>query len=833
MKRRWLQFAVFALLGAFAPALCLYALWPRTGAPRQWSAQPEPPYDPVLFPATRTGGRVYLNGDWSFRLNPDADPVKVKVPHDWTAMRGLERYRGRAVYSRTFRAPRAWKGRRVMLHFEGVAWTADIDLNGERAGRVSSGLFPAAVDITPGLSFDSPNRLQITVSNERAPAGSAVDRAITGAGGLFREIYIQPRPAARVDHIHIQHTDYTGGPASVQFAFTLALPQAQNEQPDDYVLYANILDPGGAVIRSHSQPVATDPSGETPPVEWGAIIQNPEPWSLTNPALYSVLTTLSRVRYGDSGEVEGMETMDETFQSFGLRSFSMDGAGFSFNGESIYLRGADRADDLGPPYGPVQTLDGVAADLERARAAGFNTIRTIYTPPHPALLDSCDRTGIFVIEDLPLYRLTEKQMANEHMRTRAKNLLRAMIRRDAHHPSIIMWGLGHEIDTSSAAGREFADMLRALAAELDPSRPVYLVPPPGRSEPAAPGQPAALNTGFLDMPAGPDRAAALLDAFTAEFSNSPALVFGSGARARINASAGRGRYGTERNQLFHIARARLLVDERPPLDGDFAHALADYPDPAARTNYSGLLSSGRSPKMAYFWLREYNNEIKTAPPRTRRAFFPATPPAIMTAAAALLAFTVLAVWSGFSLGRIMLTDPGQTAPIPGHDAPGDWVAGFLALSLPSFLISVPAGALFLDVLLQWVAPRAHTLPQAAQIVAGLAEDSALAQLALSAAAQFAGLLFSGAAAALFLGATPAAASNMLARCLFPRLTLFLALLLPWPGPALVLAPALWEITLRTRALAGLSEKDIAPWAVAALPAALYACAAVLARIALA
>ena len=136
MKRRWLQFAVFALLGALAPALCLVALWPRTGAPRHWSAQPDPPYDPVLFPATRTGGRVYLNGDWSFRLNPDEDPVKVKVPHDWTAMRGLERYRGRAVYSRTFRAPRAWKGRRVMLHFEGVAWTADIDLNGERAGRV-------------------------------------------------------------------------------------------------------------------------------------------------------------------------------------------------------------------------------------------------------------------------------------------------------------------------------------------------------------------------------------------------------------------------------------------------------------------------------------------------------------------------------------------------------------------------------------------------------------------------------------------------------------------------------------------------------------------------
>jgi hypothetical protein len=833
VKNRWIQIIAFVLLGALAPGICAWVLWPRTGPERRWSAQPGQIDEPIIFPATRSGGRVYLDGDWSFRLHSGDEPTTVKAPHAWNAMPGLEHYAGSAIYSRTFRVPPEWEGRQVMLHFEGVAWKADVDVNGERAGSVGDGLYPASVDITGGVSFDSPNRLQITVSNEHAPRGSAAGRAMAARGGLYREIYLQARPQARVDLIRLANVDYDGGPASLQFSFNLALPPSAEEEAPEYILYISLLRPDGAIIRTHSQPVVPDPSGETPPVDWGAILQEPDPWTLTNPALYSVLTTLSQVQYGEDGEIAAMETMDETFLSFGLRTFTLSKTGFLFNGQEIYIRGVDRADDLGPAYGPVQTLDGIRSDVQQARNAGFNTIRTVYMPPHPALLDECDRTGLFVIEDLPLYNLTEADMADAHMATRAANLLRAMIRRDAHHPSILMWGLGQGLDTSGPAGRKFADQLRALAADLDPTRPVYLAPPPARSEPPAPNQPASINTDFLDSGPGANRLDVLLDEFTAAFPNSPTLVFGQAARARLNNTAGRGRFGAEQNQLFELARARLFIDQRPPLDGDFIHALADYPAPAVGVNFSGLLSGARKPKAAFFWLREYSEQIKTTPPPARRAALPVSLPLPLAIAAALLAFTGLAVWSGFSLGRIMLTDPGQTAPLPEQGAPGDWIAGFLALALPSFLISIVAGALFLDLALQWLAPHAQALPGFAGALYGAAAGSPAAQIALSAAVQAAGLLFSGAAAALFLNATPAAASNLLARCLFPRVFLCLPLLLPWPGPVLAIAPAIWEIALRARTLSALHEKNTAPWAVAALPAVLYACAGILAYIALA
>ena len=105
------------------------------------------------------------------------------------------------------------------------------------------------------------------------------------------------------------------------------------------------------------------------------------------------------------------------------------------------------------------------------------------------------------------------------------------------------------------------------------------------------------------------------------------MAFGLGSHARLNHVSGAGRFGAEQTQLLALAHARMLVDERPGLDGDFIHALSDYPLPGGRgANLQGLLSRDRKPKAAWFWLQRYDTDIQTRLPRAPRAILPVAPP---------------------------------------------------------------------------------------------------------------------------------------------------------------------------------------------------------------
>jgi beta-galactosidase/beta-glucuronidase len=75
--------------------------------------------------------------------------------------------------------------------------------------------------------------------------------------------------------------------------------------------------------------------------------------------------------------------------------------------------------------------------LAAVKALGANTIRIIGHPPHPALPAWCDRFGIFLLEELPLYYLTETHFRQPQFAELALLQAREMIFRDLTHPSIL------------------------------------------------------------------------------------------------------------------------------------------------------------------------------------------------------------------------------------------------------------------------------------------------------------------------------------------------------------------------------------------------------------
>lgn len=140
---------------------------------------------------------IDLNRDWRFHRGdskmwqtPDADDGDwevINVPHDfqisqpWVepspdempdldnpvaniksrlSARGFKEV-GKGWYRKSIVPRNEWKGRRVLLDFEGIMLTGDIYLNGERVGGTDYGYLGTEVDITDLLKWGEPNVIAV------------------------------------------------------------------------------------------------------------------------------------------------------------------------------------------------------------------------------------------------------------------------------------------------------------------------------------------------------------------------------------------------------------------------------------------------------------------------------------------------------------------------------------------------------------------------------------------------------------------------------------------------------------------------------------------------
>ena len=182
-------------------------------------------------------------------------------------------------------------------------------------------------------------------------------------------------------------------------------------------------------------------------------VHNAHLWSLEDPYLYKLVTTLQR----------GNEVVDRYETTFGIRTINFDpDHGFFLNGKHVEIRGTDiHQDHAGVGVAVPDTLN--AFRVERLKAMGSNAIRTSHNPPTPELLDACDRMGMLVLDE------------NRMMGTSPEDYdqFRRMIERDRNHPSVVLWSVGNEEWSLewSVFGERLTHDMQAYGKRLDPTRP--------------------------------------------------------------------------------------------------------------------------------------------------------------------------------------------------------------------------------------------------------------------------------------------------------------------------------------------------------------------------
>ena len=419
-------------------------------------------------------------GDVSFvqRGFDDSQWQRVALPHDWAIAGpflkegpygGMGRLPSWGIgwYRKALAIPKSDRGRSIFLDVDGAMAYATVWFNGRLVGGWPYGYNGWRLDLTPYASFGGPNQLAIRLDN---PPESS--RWYPG-GGLYRDVWL-----VKTDRVHVSHWGSTVTTprvskrvASVAHRLIVANDGA-GAVPVSATTEIFVAGPDGRRIGNpvtrFSLGSATLPAGDAAVLTGTGEVRDPHLWGpppTQRPDMYVAVATVRA----------GGRVIDTYETPFGIRTVVMNGTdGLLMNGEKVKLQGVNNHHDLGA-LGAAFNVRAAERQLEILREMGVNALRMSHNPPAPELLDLADRMGFVVIDEVFDSWQRKKTPLDFHLifKDWGEQDLRAMLRRDRNHPSVIMWSIGNEVGEqyTDEEGAEIARRLVTIVREEDPTRP--------------------------------------------------------------------------------------------------------------------------------------------------------------------------------------------------------------------------------------------------------------------------------------------------------------------------------------------------------------------------
>ncbi|MDG4477201.1 glycoside hydrolase family 2 TIM barrel-domain containing protein [Streptococcus parasuis] len=393
----------------------------------------------------------FSNG-WSYKHLGTKEPFKaIAVPHDAmfyeprteTAVggRNVGFFEGHDyIYRKEFYANKEWENSRILIEFEGVYHNAEVCLNNKKIHFRPYGYTNFFVDISKELLFDEMNILEVVAYNSDQPNS----RWYSGAG-LYRPVHLYVGGNKHIKENGVRIKTLSLNPATIQ----LSIEASGSGQAIATIYYKD------HEVSQHN--LELDESGTS---SQNIVIDQARLWSAENPNLYKMV-----VQFED----------DCVTEQFGIRFLEWDSEfGLRINGKREILRGACIHHDNGL-LGACAFPEAEERKIRILKKNGYNAIRSAHNPCSKAMLDACDRLGVYVLDeylDVWYIHKTMNDYAN-YMTDWWPQDLKDMVDKDYNHPSVIMYSTGNEVsETAQARGIELTRQMTEYLHTLDDSRPV-------------------------------------------------------------------------------------------------------------------------------------------------------------------------------------------------------------------------------------------------------------------------------------------------------------------------------------------------------------------------
>jgi beta-galactosidase len=391
---------------------------------------------------------------------------KLDLPHDWgiegpfrddlPGSTGKLPWVGIGWYRKHFTVAPDDKGRHFFVDFDGAMSHAKVWLNGKYVGEWPYGYASFRLELTPYIQLGGENVLAVRLDN---PPNSS--RWYPG-GGIYRNVWLVKTPPVHVTYDGIFVT--TPG-VSRQNALVHVSTEIENQSDTSASVTAEveIIDARSSdAVAPTRKGTVQIPAAGIGKAELDVTVDNPNLWDVSTPDLYR-----ARVILRQNGKV-----IESHEVPFGIRAALFTPYnGLLLNGDRVQIKGVCDHHDLGP-LGAAVNERALARQIELLKEMGCNAIRTSHNPPAPELLDLCDRMGMLVLDeafDCWEQGKTPNDYSTLFTEWHEKDI-RAFVRRDRNHPSVIFWSAGNEVREQQNG--ILVGKLRAIFRSEDPTRPV-------------------------------------------------------------------------------------------------------------------------------------------------------------------------------------------------------------------------------------------------------------------------------------------------------------------------------------------------------------------------
>jgi beta-galactosidase len=466
-------------------------VWPRASGAETNPPVSQPPA--LLKPWILPTGNDFISASERKIVRPEGNPGtqvayvqpsfddsswrQISLPHDWAIEGPFTTHGGGGMgrlptagvgwYRKRLEIPASDAGKCIFLEVDGAMSYAVVWLNGRLVGGWPFGYASWRLNLKPFVTPGGTNVLTIRLDN---PPNSS--RWYPGAG-IYRNVWL-----TKSAPVHLGHwgTFVTTPQVSRDRATVNVKATVHNDSRQAISVSVSTelfpLDADGkktARVAARIAPVDLQIApGEAAIAEGGTSVLNPKLWGpppTQQPNRYVAVTTVSQ-----------QSQVEDTYETpFGIRALVFDpNKGVLINGKRVELEGVCNHHDLGA-LGAAFNYRAAQRQLELLQEMGCNAIRTCHNPPAPELLELTDKMGFLVMDESFDVWVREKTPLDFHLIffDWHEQDLRAHLRRDRNHPSVIMWSIGNEVSEqyTGASGAALAKELCDIVHEEDPTRP--------------------------------------------------------------------------------------------------------------------------------------------------------------------------------------------------------------------------------------------------------------------------------------------------------------------------------------------------------------------------
>jgi beta-galactosidase len=354
------------------------------------------------------------------------------------------------LYRKTIDIPADWAGKKILWHCDGCTDSAEVWVNGKRAGYHEGGFTAFDIDLGSLIEPGKKNLIAVRVC-KTTPTYDLDTGDYWLLGGIHRESHLLAVPADHIEDVTVT----TKLDEKYVNATLVAAVVIKAKTGDTVKLTANLFTADGTPVKAElSTPKLGMADDQTITAKFTARVLTPNLWSAEKPNLYYLLIS-----------VENGGTTETVEQRFGFRQTDIKDGVLLFNGVPIKCCGTCRHEEWSA-VGHALTEHEWQTDIAIMKAANINAVRTSHYNHAERFLELCDEKGIYVLDEIPACWVNPKdaKLKDAFVQHAAETLAR-----DKNKPCVLAWSCGNE----SGWGPNFKAMVDYVAA-TDPTRPRFV-----------------------------------------------------------------------------------------------------------------------------------------------------------------------------------------------------------------------------------------------------------------------------------------------------------------------------------------------------------------------